>query len=130
VETVGELDQDHALVPDHRGDHLPVVLGLRLLATLEMDSRQLRDTFDELRDLVAELRPHLVDLRLRVLDDVVQERGGNGLLVLPQLGEDLRGAPRVANERFTGAALLSLVRGRGEAKCSRQQLESSSSSSS
>src|SRR6266487_421216 len=122
VEPVGELDQDHALVPDHRGDHLSVVLGLRLLAALEVDSRQLGDAFDELRDLVAELRPHLVDLRIRILDHVVQERGGDGLLVLSQLREDLRGAPRVANERFTGAALLSLVRGRGEAKRPREQL--------
>ena len=55
VEAVGELDEDDAHVLGHRHDHLPVVLGLRLLAGLELDARQLRDAVDERGDLVAEL---------------------------------------------------------------------------
>ena len=47
VQPVRELDQDHADVLGHRDDHLAVVLGLRLLAALELDPRQLRDAFDE-----------------------------------------------------------------------------------
>jgi hypothetical protein len=74
-----------------------------------MDSRQLGDALDQLRDLVAELRPHLIDLRFGVLDDVVKKRGGDRLLVLAQLRENHRGAPGMADERLTGAALLSLV---------------------
>src|SRR5207237_330681 len=62
VEAVRELDQDHALVPDHRRDHLPVVLRLRLFAALEMDPRQLGDALDQLRDLVSELGPLIVYL--------------------------------------------------------------------
>ena len=55
VEPVGELDQDDPDVLGHRDDHLPVVLGLGVLAALELDPRQLRDALDEVRDLVAEL---------------------------------------------------------------------------
>ena len=55
VEPVGELDQDDPDVLGHRHDHLPVVLGLRLLAARELDPRQLRDALDELGDLGAEL---------------------------------------------------------------------------
>ena len=85
VEPVGELDQDHADVLRHRHDHLAVVLGLGLLAALERDPRQLRDALDELRDLVAELGAELVELGLGVLDDVVQERRGDRLLVEVEL---------------------------------------------
>ena len=81
VQPVGELDQDHADVLGHRDDHLPVVLGLGLLARLELDARQLRDAVDELRDLVAELVANVVERRVGVLDDVVQQRGGDRLLV-------------------------------------------------
>ncbi len=49
-----------------------------------------------------------------VLDDVVHERGGDRLVVEPQLGADLGGAERVVDELFAGAALLALVRLRGE----------------
>ena len=86
VEAVGELDQDHAHVLRHRDDHLPVVLGLGVLAALELDPRQLRDALDELRDLVAELGPELVELELGVLDDVVEQRRGERLLVEVELG--------------------------------------------
>ena len=65
VQAVGELDQDDPHVVGHRDDHLPVVLGLRVLAALELDPRQLGDAFDEVRDLVAELGAHLVDARRR-----------------------------------------------------------------
>ncbi len=83
VETVRELDEDHADVLGHRDDHLAVVLRLRLLAALEADPRQLGDAFDELRDLGAELAAHLVDVGRGVLDDVVEQRGSDRLLVEP-----------------------------------------------
>ena len=96
----------------HRDDHLAVVLGLGLLAALELDPRQLRDALDELRDLVAELGADLLELGLGVLDDVVEQRRGDRLLVELELGADLRDAERVVDELLARAALLALVRGR------------------
>ena len=96
VQAVGELDEDDAHVLRHRDDHLPVVLGLGLLAALERDPRQLRDAVDELRDLVAERGANLLEIGARVLDDVVQERGGDRLLVEMQL------ARRCARRRADG----------------------------
>ena len=98
VEAVGELDQDDAHVLGHRHDHLPVVLGLRLLAGLELDARQLRDAVDELGDLVAELLAQRLELDAGVLDDVVEERGGDGLLVEAQAGEDRGDADGMRDE--------------------------------
>ena len=94
VEPVGELDEDDAMVLGHRHDHLPVVLGLSLLAALEVDPRQLRDALDEPRDVLAELVPHLLHRRVRVLDDVVEDPGRDRRVVAPQLGEDQRDAER------------------------------------
>ena len=115
VQAIRELDQDHAHVLGHRDDHLAVVLRLGLLAALELDPRQLRHALDELRDLLAELGAHIVDVRLRVLDDVVQERGRDRLLVEPKLRADSRHADGVLDERRAGAPLLALVRRGGEA---------------
>ena len=121
VQPVRELDQDHADVLGHRDDHLAVVLRLRLLAALELDPRQLRDALDEPRDLVAELGAHVVDVRLRVLDDVVQERGRDRLLVEPELRADARDADGMLDERRAGAPLLALVRGGGERERARRR---------
>ena len=127
VEPVGELDQDHAHVLGHRHDQLAVVLGLRVLAALELDARQLRDALDERRDLVAELGADVLDLDAGVLDDVVEQRGGERRLVELQLGEDLRDAPRVVDELLARAAQLALV---GRARRRRTRASSSSRSTS
>ena len=74
METVRELDQDDPHVLGHRDDQLAVVLGLRLLAALELDARQLRHALDEVRDLVAELGADVVERDVGVLDGVVEKR--------------------------------------------------------
>ena len=114
VQPVGELDQDDADVLRHRDDHLAVVLGLGVLAALEVDAGQLRDAVDELRDLVAELGAQLLELDVGVLDDVVQQRGRDRLLVEAELGADLRDPERVVDEVLARAPLLALVRALGE----------------
>ena len=113
VQPVGELDQDHAQVFGHRHDELAVVLRLGVLATLELDARQLRHPLDEGCDLVAELRPYLFDVGAGVLDDVVKQRSGKRRLVELQAREDLRGAPRVVDELLARLPHLPRVRLRG-----------------
>ena len=122
VEPVGELDQDDAHVLRHRDDHLPVVLGLGLLAALEARPGQLRDALDEGRDLVPELDPDVLEVGVRVLDDVVEERRGDRLVVQPQLGADLRGRPRVVDERLARPPDLARVRGGRELEGAGDQL--------
>ena len=60
-------------------------------------------------DLGAEVGAQVVELRLGVLDDVVQERGRDRLLVEVELGTDPRDAPRVVDELLAGAAHLAPV---------------------
>ena len=89
---------------------LLLMAGLCLLAALEGDPGQLGDAFDELGDLGPELRPELVQVGGRVLDDVVEQRRGDRLLVQVQLGADLRHAPRVVDELLARAPHLATVR--------------------
>ena len=122
VEAVGELDQDHADVLGHRDDQLPVVLGLGVLAALELDPRQLGDAVDELGDLVAELVLDRLQVGVGVLDDVVEERGRDRRLVHAELGEDLGDAERVVDELLARPALLAVVRLGRERERSREQI--------
>ena len=114
VEAVGELDEDDPEVLGHRHDHLPVVLRLGLLAALEADARQLRDAVDELPDLVAELGLDVLEGDVGVLDDVVEQRRSNRLVVQLELRTDPRDRIGVVDELLAGAPLLTLMSGRGE----------------
>ncbi len=114
VETVGQLDQDHPDVGGHRHHHLPVVLGLALVAALEGDPGQLGDAVDQLGDLLAELGPDLLEAGAGVLDRVVQQRRAERLGVEPHPGADLRHPDRVGDELVAGAAQLVGVAVAGE----------------
>ena len=71
--------------------------------------RQLGDALDDVRDLLAEQLADLLDGVRRVLDDVVQEAGGDGDDVQPQVGEDVGDLERVDEVGLARAAHLSLV---------------------
>jgi len=110
---IGELDEDDAEVLRHRHDQLAVVLGLGVLAALELNPGQLRHALDEVCDLLAELGAQLVDIGARVLDDVVEKRRRERRLVELQPCEDLGCAPRVVDELLARLAHLARVRLRG-----------------
>jgi len=93
-----------------------------VLAALELDPRQLRDALDEVGDLVPELRANLLGADLRVLDNVVQQRRRDRLLVEPELRADLGRSERVVDERLARSPLLARVRVRGEPERAREQI--------
>ena len=122
VEAVGELDQDHPDVLGHRDDQLAVVLGLGVLAALELDPGQLGGPVHEPRDLVAELVADGLQVDVRVLDDVVEECRCDRLLVEVQLGQDLRHPERVVDELLARPPLLTFMGVRSEREGAPQQV--------
>ncbi len=106
VQAVGELDDHDAHVARHRQHHLAVALGLRLLARVEVDARELGHAVDEQRDVVAELGGDLLERRLGVLDRVVQQRRDDHGRLGAQLGADARDAQRVHDVRLARLAHL------------------------
>ncbi len=109
VEAVGELDEDDPHVLGHRDDHLAVVLRLGLLAARNWIRVSLVTPSTSCAISGAELRAQLVELGLGVLDDVVEQRGRDRLLVEVELGADPRDAPGMVDEVLAGAAELALV---------------------
>ncbi len=78
VHAVGELDENHPDVVDHRQEHLAEVFRLAFLGGRERDGADFRDAFDDMRDFRAEKLLDAFDARERVFDDVVEEPGGDG----------------------------------------------------
>ncbi len=114
VQPVAELDQDDPDVGGHRDDHLAVVLRLLLFLGVEVHLGQLGDAVDEHGDLVAELLLDPGERRPGVLDDVVQEGGGDGDRVQLELGGVERRAHGVVDVRLPAlAALLAVQEGGG-----------------
>ena len=109
VEPVGELDEDDPDVLRHRQEHLPDVLGLLLLVAVGAELRQLRDAVDEVGDLGAEPLLEVLEAVLRVLGDVVQERGLDRDRVDAELGGDLGRGDRVGDVRLAGRPHLAGV---------------------
>ena len=64
----------------------------------------------------------LVDVGFGVLDDVVEQRRGDRLLVEPELRADARDADGMLDERRARAPLLALVRRRREREGARDEL--------
>jgi hypothetical protein len=114
---VRELHQDHADVAHHGEQHLAEALGLRLLATLELDLVELGDGIDQLGDVLAELLGDLFLGGRRVLDDVVQDRRDDGLGVHVQVGEHIGRGDGMRDVGLAREALLAAMRGGAEFIC-------------
>ena len=99
---VGQLDQDDPDVSDHRQQHLPEALGLRLRATAKLNLVEFADAIHQFRDL------GLVDAG--VFDDVVQERRHQSLRVETQIRQDVRNRYRVGDIRLAGLPFLTAMR--------------------
>ena len=89
VQAVGELDQDHADVAGHGHGHLLEILGLGLGLGLEVHLGQLADPIDQLGDGFAELGDQSFLGNAGILDNVVQHRGHQALMVHVHVGEDI-----------------------------------------
>ena len=95
MESVGQLDEDDPDILGHRQRHLLEIFSLPFCMGAEFDLGQLADTVYEVRDGVPELGVDggLVDAG--ILDDIVQHRRHQALVVHVHLGENGRHGQRV-----------------------------------
>ena len=114
VQPVGQLDEDDPDVVHHRQQHLAEALGLPLLARRELQARQLGHALDDVGDLFAEQLADLLDGVRRVLDDVVEQAGGDRDDVQPQVGQDVGHLERVDQVGLSRPPDLALVLVGGE----------------
>ncbi len=109
VQPVRQLQQDDADVLDHRQHHFAEALDLRLRPAVEAELVELADAVDDGGDLGAEFCLDLVLRRRRVFDHVVHDRGGDALVVHPQVGKDSGDRDRVRYVKFTRVPALAFV---------------------
>ena len=110
VQPVGELDEDDPDVLRHREQHLADVLGLLLLVAVGREPRQLGHAVDQVGDLGAKPFLDVGQAVLRVLGDVMEQRGLDRDRVDPELREDLGARDRVGDVWLPSRALLAGVR--------------------
>ena len=123
VQTVGELDHEHAQVARHRDQHLPEVLGLALFTRRERELADLGDAVDQLGDLAAELTLEVGLGGGRVLQHVVQEPGGHRGDVHLEVDQEVGDLQRMAEIWLAGGPLLTLMRGGRESVSAREDVE-------
>ena len=111
VQPVAQFDEHDAHVLGHGEKHFTQVLGLLLLNGREFDAAELRDAVDQQRDLRAELLADLVERDVRILHNVVEQRGADGIGVEAEVEQDAGHRDGVADITLARQALLSLVRG-------------------
>ncbi len=75
MEPVGQLDEDDAEIARHGEEHLPEVLGLLRLGTVEVEPADLGHAVDERRNVAAERALHVSQALVGVLHHVVEDGG-------------------------------------------------------
>ena len=111
VQPVGQLDQEDPPVVGHGHEHLAD--GGRLLGLLgvELEPVELGHAVDDPGHALAERLRDRLERQPGVLHRVVQQGGGHGLGVEPELGHDRRHGHRVRDVGLAGAPELALVGG-------------------
>ena len=109
VQAVGQLDDQDPHVLRHRHEHLAHRGGLLRLLGVELDALELGDAVDDAGDVRTELGGDVVERDVRVLDRVVQQRGGDGDVVEPEVGDDAGDSQRMVDVRLARAPHLLAV---------------------
>ena len=110
VQTVGELDQQHANIVGNRQQKLAQVFRLLGFLGDQIELLELGQAFDQHADVGPE---QLIDLGARgrgILDGVMQKRGGDRRVVQLEIGEDRRHFDRMREIRIAGRAPLIAMR--------------------
>ena len=109
VQPVAQLDEQHADILAHRQQELAQVFRRALVLGQRLDLRKLGHAVDQPGDLGPEIGLDIVDRGERILDRIVQQRGGDGLLVELEVGHQPGNLDRVAEIGIAARALLRAV---------------------
>ncbi len=117
MESVRQLDDDDADILDHGKKHLAQIFGLHFLLRLcfvrivagKLELLQLGDAVDQIGDIVSEHVGKLFFCVDRILDNIMQQSRGNGLLIHFKICQNDRHIQRMNNVGFPGLSLLRLV---------------------
>ena len=116
VQTVGQLDHDHADVSRHGQEHLPEVLHLLLFLGGVLDIVEFRQPVHQHGGLGTDLALQILQSQGRILHRVVEQGGVDGFGVHGHVGHQFGHRQRVDDIRLAGFPLLVAVRFRCDSK--------------
>ena len=109
VETVGQLDENHADVVGHRQDHLSNALGLALFRRRHVELAQLGDAIDHMADALAEVFGDLLFSGMGVFNDIVKKGGCHTLHVQLHVCQNIGHFQWMSQIRLSGQTRLSVM---------------------
>ena len=110
METVGDLDEDHADVLGHGHEHLAQVLHLLVFLAGVLHPGELGDALHDIRHGGAEGMGNVRVGEGGILNDVVQKGGADGILIQTQVHGDVRRGYAVGHVGGAVLAQLALMR--------------------
>ncbi|GAA3259500.1 hypothetical protein GCM10020258_21360 [Sphingomonas yabuuchiae] len=110
VQPVGQLHQQDADIVRHGEQKFAQVLGRAFALGLRLDLGQLGDAVDQPRDIGTEQPLDLVIGGDGILDRVVQDGGGDRLVIQMQVGQDAGHLDRMAEIGIARGTLLAAMR--------------------
>ena len=109
MQAIGQLDDHHAHVVDHRQHHFADVFGLAGFGSQHVKAANFGDTFDQPGSLLAEAFLDASDGKLSVFDDVMKKRGSKGGGIHAHVGKDVSDFQQTSEIWIAGAAELVAV---------------------
>ena len=122
VQPVGQLDQDDADIAGHGHQHTAQVFRLGFMAVAELQLAQLGHALHQHQRILAEAFSDDLLIHGGVLHHVVEQAGGDGLVVDLQGGQYLRHRQRMHDIRLAAVPQLIAVGGPGQLISAPQQL--------
>ena len=115
MQTISQLDQDHADIACHRQQHLAEVFSLMLGLALEFQFVEFGESVDQRGDRRAKALDQFVFKNVLIFHDVMQQRGHDGLRVEFPLGADFSHCNRMRDVWVARASNLTEMHLVGEA---------------
>ncbi|RMO04789.1 hypothetical protein ALQ48_06206 [Pseudomonas coronafaciens pv. zizaniae] len=109
MQTVGELDQNHANITRHGHGHFLEVFCLGFGLGLEIHLGQFADPVDQFRNGLAKLGAERFLGNTGIFDDVMQHRGHQALMVHVHVSKNIGHRKRVGDVGLTAATALAIV---------------------
>ena len=110
VQTIRQLDDEHAQVARHRHQHLAHRCCLLRFLRIELQTVEFRYAVDDRGDFGPECLRDVVESQLGVFDCVMQKRGNDGGFIEPDVGHDACDGEWMRDIRLAGRTSLVAMR--------------------
>ena len=114
VQSIGQLNQNHANIARHRKEHLAIVFNLSIFLGNILNFAQLRHAVNKVGHNHAKALLDIIQGIIGIFNNIVEKGCRQGFIVHLQAGQNAHHANRVNNIGLTGFAHLGFVCFKGQ----------------